>query len=188
VLILDDAAIVNMLWPGEAKTILDWVFLPYIQSQLQHVSRLDIVWDVYRPDNLKADAHSKRGKGIRRRVEASSLIPKNWLGFLRIDDNITEWHRCYCFSLYTSSATAHYWNIIRSWEEFSCFFLQFTSLLMLLVLKDVLPCLSFIQWQDVIPFPFFQADCMEHLESVQWCHRSIWCTKAKSASNSGYLL
>jgi len=59
---------VNMLQPGEAKTFLDYgnkVFLPYIQSQLQHVSRLDIAWDVYRPDNLKADVRDKIGKGIR---------------------------------------------------------------------------------------------------------------------------
>ncbi len=61
------------------KTFQDYannVFLPYIQSQLQHVLRLDVVWDVYKPESLKEDTRSKRGKGIRRRVEASSIVPR----------------------------------------------------------------------------------------------------------------
>ncbi len=93
VTILDGAAIVNMLRPGTAKTFQDYatdVFVPYITSQLQHVTRLDIIWDVYVPESLKADTHSKRGKGVRRRVEPSSAIPGNWQEFLRIDDNKTE--------------------------------------------------------------------------------------------------
>ena len=93
VLILDGAAIVNMLKPVNSKTFQDYankVFLPYIQSQLQHVSRLDLVWDVYKPECLKADTRSKRGNGIRRRVEASSVVPQNWREFLRIDENKTE--------------------------------------------------------------------------------------------------
>ena len=54
------------------------------------MSRLDPVWDVYKPESLKADTRSKRGKGIRRRVEASSAVPHNWREFLRIDENKTE--------------------------------------------------------------------------------------------------
>jgi hypothetical protein len=91
--ILDGAAIVNMLRPGTAKTFQDYangVFLPYISSQLQQVIRLDIVWDVYMPDSLKAHTRSKRGKGVRRRVAPSSAVPGNWHEFLRIDDNKTE--------------------------------------------------------------------------------------------------
>ena len=83
--IFDGAAIVNMLRPGTAKTFQDYandIFLPYITSQLQHVTRLDI--------SLKADARSKRGKGVRRRVEQSSAVPGNWQAFLRIDENKTE--------------------------------------------------------------------------------------------------
>ncbi len=85
VLILDSAAIVNMLKPVNSKTFQDYannVFLPYIQSQLQHVLRLDVVCDVYKPESLKEDTRSKRGKGIRRRVEASSIVPQNWRVFL----------------------------------------------------------------------------------------------------------
>ena len=64
-----------------------FVFLPYITSQLQHAIRVDVVWDEYMPDSLKADTRTKRGKGIRRRVEPSSAIPGNWQAFLRIDEN-----------------------------------------------------------------------------------------------------
>jgi hypothetical protein len=91
--ILDGAAIVNMLRPGTAKTFQEYatnVFLPYVMTQLQHVTRLDIVWDEYVPESLKANARSKRGKGVRRRVEPSSAIPGNWQAFLRIDENKTE--------------------------------------------------------------------------------------------------
>ncbi len=38
-------------------------------------------------DNLKAEARSKRGKGVRRHVMPSIVIPENWFAFLRIDDN-----------------------------------------------------------------------------------------------------
>ena len=57
VTILDGAAIVNMLRPGTAKTFQDYatdVFVPYITYQLQHVKRLDIIWDVYLAESLKA--------------------------------------------------------------------------------------------------------------------------------------
>ncbi len=93
VMILDGAAIVNMLAPCNAKTFSEYasqVFLPYITSQLQHTSRVDIVWDEYLQDSLKADTRKKRGKGIRRRVEPSSSIPGNWQAFLRIDENKVE--------------------------------------------------------------------------------------------------
>ncbi len=66
------------------------MFLPYVQSQLPHVLRLDVVWDVYKPESLKEDTRSTRGKGIRRRVEASSIVPQNWRAFLRINENKTE--------------------------------------------------------------------------------------------------
>lgn len=102
--ILDGAAIVNMLQPGAAKTFADYAkhrFSPYIKSQLQHVNRVDVVWDEYIPESLKAQTRSKRGKGIRRRVEPSSAIPGNWQQFLRIDENKVE-----LFSFLATSVTA----------------------------------------------------------------------------------
>ena len=82
-----------MLRPGAAKTFFDYaqkVFSPYILSQLEHVSRVDVVWDEYFPESLKAETRSKRGKGVRRRVEPSSVIPGNWPEFLRIEDKKAE--------------------------------------------------------------------------------------------------
>ena len=69
VVILDEAAIVNMFRPEFADIFLFTirVFLPYITSQLKHVSRL-VVWDEHLADSLKAEARIRRGICIRRRV------------------------------------------------------------------------------------------------------------------------
>ncbi|CAC5382291.1 unnamed protein product [Mytilus coruscus] len=92
-IILDGAVIVNILKPRFCKTFEDYskqVFLPHINNYLKSCSRLDVIWDEYRQDSLKASTRGKRGKGIRRRVQADSTIPGNWESFLRIDDNKTE--------------------------------------------------------------------------------------------------
>jgi len=57
------------------------VFLLYIVYQTQHVSRVDVVWHEHHPESLKAETRSKRGKGVRRRVEPSTAIPGNWEEF-----------------------------------------------------------------------------------------------------------
>ena len=66
------------------------MFLPYIVSQTQHASRVDVLWDEYHPESLKAETRSTRGKGVRRCVEPSITIPGNWKEFLRIDENKVE--------------------------------------------------------------------------------------------------
>ena len=94
VIILDGAAITNMLGPGGAKTFSDYatqVFLLYITSQLQHAIRVDVVRDEYLPDSLKVDTRTKRGRGIQRRVEPSSSIPGNWQAFYGLTR--TRWSR-----------------------------------------------------------------------------------------------
>lgn len=92
-IILDGAVIVNMLRPGTQKTFQDYairLFLPYIELQLTRCERVDIIFDVYKDDSLKAFARSQRGYGIRRRVEGKSQLPSNWASFLRDNDNKTE--------------------------------------------------------------------------------------------------
>ena len=92
-----------MLRPDFAKTFSDYatqVFLPYITSQLQHVNRLDIVWDEYIADSVKTETRTRRGKGIRRRVEPPNTILGNWQEFLRINDNKIE-----LFSFLATSAS-----------------------------------------------------------------------------------
>ncbi|CAG2217771.1 unnamed protein product [Mytilus edulis] len=93
VLVIDGAAIINMLKPRGSKTFEDYfndIFMPYIHDQLRFVSRLDVVWDEYISNSLKASTRCKRGKGVRRRVLPDSRVPGNWEAFLRVNDNKTE--------------------------------------------------------------------------------------------------
>ena len=105
VIIIDGAVITNMLAPGGANTLSDYktqVFLPYITYQLQLAIRVDVVWDEYLPHSLKADTRTKRGRGIRRRVDPSNYIPGNWQAFLRIDENKVK-----LFSFLVTRLAAH---------------------------------------------------------------------------------
>ena len=90
VTILDGAVVVNFLQPAVAKTFEEYalkIFIPFINNQVQHVSRVGIVWDKYIQNSLKTQARKKRGKGIRRRVSASTNVPRNWQQFLREEGN-----------------------------------------------------------------------------------------------------
>lgn len=93
---LDGAAIVQMLKPAALKTFEEYahqIFIPYISTKLQTVSRLDLVWDTYLADSLKGSTRAKRGQGVRRHVVANAAIPGNWQNFLRVDSNKTELFR-----------------------------------------------------------------------------------------------
>ena len=95
--VIDGVAIVNMRKPKIAKTFGEYAeinLLPYFISKLEHVSRLDIVWDQYLPKSLKEHARKVRGEGTRRRVLESTTIPRNWAEFLRSSDNKKE---LFCF-------------------------------------------------------------------------------------------
>ena len=75
-IIIDAAAIVNMI-----KS-----FLPFIEAQLRHADRVDIVRDKYIENSLKATTRSHRGTGVRRRDTPSAspqleLLPSR--GFLQ---------------------------------------------------------------------------------------------------------
>ena len=86
--VFDGPAVVHYLQPGTCATFDDYandVFVPYMVNELSKVSRVDIVWDIYRPDSLKGTTRERRGTGTRRRVHASTRIPGNWQSFLRND-------------------------------------------------------------------------------------------------------
>ncbi|KAK3097011.1 hypothetical protein FSP39_005574 [Pinctada imbricata] len=92
-LLIDGAALVNMLLPRGAKTFLEYaetVFIPYIISQLSRVQRIDIIWDVYESNSLKHSTRVRRGKGLRRRVMSDTTLPGNWSLFLRDNENKEE--------------------------------------------------------------------------------------------------
>ena len=61
--IIDGAAAINMLKPtntvNKFQEYADQVFIPYIRGQLQHVKRVDIKWDEYVPNSLKATTREK---------------------------------------------------------------------------------------------------------------------------------
>ena len=61
------------------------VFLPYIERMLQDVVRIDVVWDTYVEDSLKAQTRMNRGSGNHLRVSNSTNIPVDWKSFLRCD-------------------------------------------------------------------------------------------------------
>ena len=93
VVIIDGAALVQMLKPGLSRTFREYseqVFVPYLSKWMEKVQRLDIVWDMYLSTSLKASTRAKRGKGSRQRVIPNAPIPANWQDFLRMDDNKTE--------------------------------------------------------------------------------------------------
>ncbi|KAK3728106.1 hypothetical protein QZH41_014263 [Actinostola sp. cb2023] len=95
-IIVDGAVVVNMIKPRSQRTFADYStqsFLPYVQSQLRHVKRVDIVWDEYFETSLKATTRDKRGLGSRRRVQPNNPLPRNWQQFLRNDENKRELFR-----------------------------------------------------------------------------------------------
>lgn len=91
--VLDGAALVHFLPLHDCRTFGDYaneVFLPYVTSQLENSSRVDLVWDIYRKDSLKLTARENRGTGARRRVLPKVKLPSNWQNFLRNDENKDE--------------------------------------------------------------------------------------------------
>ena len=90
---IDGAALVNLLPTASINTFdkyADSVFLPYLTKQLEKCSRLDMVWDTYIADSIKASTREKRGQGIRRRVAGKNFVPTNWKGFLCDEKNKEE--------------------------------------------------------------------------------------------------
>ena len=66
-IILDGAAIVNMIKPTGVKTFQKYAtqnFTSYIKKKLQGSERVDIVWEVYVESSLKSSAQHKRGNNI----------------------------------------------------------------------------------------------------------------------------
>ena len=95
VAIMNGAVLVNILRPSSGKTFSDYasdVFVPYINRELQQACRVDIVWDQYFGNSLKAHTRESRASGPsrRRRVEPSTPVPNNWQQFLRVSTNKIE--------------------------------------------------------------------------------------------------
>ena len=66
---------VNMMKPITCQTYEDYavkVFLPFVQKQLDHATQVDVIYDQYLKNSLKANTRNSRAKGIRRRVDPST--------------------------------------------------------------------------------------------------------------------
>ena len=68
------------------------MLLPYILGQLEHGSQLDLVWDSYVADSLKATTRTNTEKvyiNVLLTLQ-SALMPGNWQDFLHVDLNKKE--------------------------------------------------------------------------------------------------
>ena len=93
VVVIVGSLMIRLLKPETSVTFKDYaedIVLPYLQSWLQNVSRIDIVWDEYFEDSLKTACREARGKGLRRHVTLATKIPKNFPAFLRDEENKKE--------------------------------------------------------------------------------------------------
>ena len=89
---MDGAAIVHYLPPVKRKTLADYVrgiFFPHIRRALDHYLRVDIVFNVYKEDNLKEGKRKTQGKGVRIKVFLNTRYAEK-LAFLNDADNKSE--------------------------------------------------------------------------------------------------
>lgn len=79
-MVIDGAAVIIKLKPRAARTFSDYaeqVFLPSLMKKLQHIKRLDIVWDQHLTNSLKTTAGENLMKGVRGRVTSHNKPPGN---------------------------------------------------------------------------------------------------------------
>ncbi|KAJ7386866.1 hypothetical protein OS493_006899 [Desmophyllum pertusum] len=94
--IIDSAAVVNMIKPGTEKTFSGYAeqsFLPYVKAQLRHVKRVDIVWDEYVENSLKATTRSDRGavsEGASQPIISFHVIGKNFYVSMKTSVNFSS--------------------------------------------------------------------------------------------------
>ena len=75
---------------GTFEQFMQRLFLKHLQVELRKLSRLDIVWDTYRPMSIKGHTRDDRGHGVRLKVGPNGRIPGNWSEFLRDNTNRVE--------------------------------------------------------------------------------------------------
>ena len=93
--ILEGSVLVNLVKPKKNQTFKLYcteMVMPQVKKAIfaYQLTRIDIVFDRYINNSLKSETRSKRGKGLRRKVNTTSIAPTNWREFLRLDQNKTE--------------------------------------------------------------------------------------------------
>ena len=89
----DDGQLIHQLdarGTGIFEQFRQRLFLKHLQVELPKVSRLDIVWDTYRPMSIKGHTRDERGQGVRLKVGPNVRILGNWSEFLRDSTNKVE--------------------------------------------------------------------------------------------------
>ena len=82
--VIEGAVLVNQIRPTGQKYFSEYFrnrLLPHLQNELKDVTRLDVVWDIYISDSLKATTRSKRGSGGRKVVGDKDTIASK-VGFI----------------------------------------------------------------------------------------------------------
>ena len=66
--------------------------IPYIERELVNTKIVDVIWDRYLPDSLKATTRERRGAGIRqlRRHDGNGKFPRNGNSYLQNASNKVE--------------------------------------------------------------------------------------------------
>ena len=93
IITLNGGVLVHLLSTANITTFdqyADDVVIPHILKQLERCTRVDIVWDTYVFDSIKASTREKRGRGIRRKVAGKNKVPGKWNDFLKDDNNKKE--------------------------------------------------------------------------------------------------
>ena len=89
-MVQDDGQLVHQLdarGTGTFEQFTQRLFLKHPQVELRKVSRLDIVWDTYRPMSIKGHT---RDECVRLKVGPNVRIPGKWSEFLRDSTNKVE--------------------------------------------------------------------------------------------------
>ncbi len=66
--------------------------IPFIKRHLITARRVDVIWDRYLLNSLKATSRESRGDGVRQPLpsDGNGKIPKNWNSYLRNSANKIE--------------------------------------------------------------------------------------------------
>ena len=94
--LIDGASMVHTLKLDRSiKTFHDYAekkVLPFIKRHLTTAKRVDVIWDRYLSESLKAMTRESRVAGVRQRLpsDGNRKIPKNWNSYLRNATNKIE--------------------------------------------------------------------------------------------------
>ena len=94
--ILGGAAINQMLKPAAVKNFAKYasqIFIPYIFSQFQNASCVDVHGGYVLKQYLKGTTREKCGKEVHRHIAAAACIPGNWQDFLHVNSNKTNLYK-----------------------------------------------------------------------------------------------